>query len=218
MIEFPKSCLREKGNIISQKDLLANKVPSGIVKKLSQVRLTASLSPADLPLVVTKDVPLVNVLTVALKDDKCSPADRLLVMDALDTAIPSPLLFVFASGGVPVAVGGCAKPAGRSPMGGDKLAWRYAQATGPIDFPQGHLSIEALLVALLARMGNLALRPTESLRAFGERFYDARKLRDELSRVKRQIRAEKQTNRIYELAKAKRELESKLKEMEGFGR
>ncbi len=210
MIDFPKSCLRDKGNVIPQKDLLANGVPNRVVKLLSQVRLTASLSPADLPLAATKDVPLVNVITVALKEGKCSSADRVLVMDALDKAIPSPLLFVFTSGGIPLAVGGCAKPAGRTPMGGEKIAWRYAQTTTPLNFPQGLLSIESLLVALLAEMGNVKPRTAETLRNFGERFYAVSRLREDLARVKRKIRTEKQTNRIYELAREKRKMEREL--------
>lgn len=72
-----------------------------------------------------------------------------------------------------------------------------------------------MLTAILAEMGGVAFRMGESLRDFGERLYEANKLRDALARLDRQIKAEKQTNLVYELGKRKRELGGRLAVVSG---
>ena len=210
--KFPNSAKFDR--VVSKSKIYEHAKPTSKVKELfvSQIeKITWSykLSPATINLPASKEVQEIQVFTVSLRTAELS----FEVLQTIDKAIPSPILFVLSYNGKYRYAA-----AYKRPSEADKNKWvvsSYFQSewmnddTEKIELPV-LLNMGALYQAFLKSLSPLSFRKCESLDSLVSRVDQLRVKERDAVKLENRIKKEKQFNRRVELNRTLNELRSEI--------
>lgn len=184
------------------------KLKQQFVDDVQRIRWAYKIGEESVPLAAAEQVDEFQVFEVDLKSTELTDS----VLKAIDTAIPSPIIFELTRPSGEVQVAAARKESG---LRGPKLSsyfrsdWQ-AMTTARRDLPPA-LNLQGLYEAILTSLLAVTGRPGEELSAAIERMTRATQLEREIGTLTRRLRTEPQLNRKIEL---RRELKAKQTELE----
>ncbi|MDC4233164.1 DUF4391 domain-containing protein [Actinomyces sp. B33] len=188
----------------------ARRLREKLVGEVESLTWSRRLSEDSVNLPGTTKVCEIEVLEVVLKGEEVSDG----VLEAIDRAIPHPVVFELRRilGGLEesrqlvVLYGAAGAKAKQRPILGTSWVPTASPRTGlPVA-----LDLEALYVRIAAVLGGQEARAGETIAQYGSRIERIRRLRAEIDRADRRIRAEKQFNRRVELNERRKALAAEL--------
>jgi hypothetical protein len=214
---FPKAAAF--GRMLAKSKIYQHASPTSKVKELfvaqvEKIIWAYKLSPATINLPASDGVQEIQIFTVSLRTGELS----FDVLQTIDKAIPSPILFMLSYNGKYRYAA-----AYKRPSEADKNKWvvsSYFQSewmnddTEKIELPVV-LNMRALYQAFLKGLSPLSVRKGESLDSLVSRVDQLRVKERELIKLENRIKKEKQFNRRVELNRALNELKA---EIEGLKR
>lgn len=184
------------------------KLKQQFVDDVQNIRWAYKISEESVRLAPAEQVDEFQVFEVDLKSAELPDS----VLKAIDTAIPSPIIFELTRPSGEVQVAAARKESG---LRGPKLSsyfrsdWQ-ATTTARCNLPPA-LNLQGLYEAILTSLLALTGRPGEELAGAIERMTRATQLEREIGTLTRRMRTEQQLNRKIEL---RRELKAKQAELE----
>ena len=212
---FPKAAAF--GRMLAKSKIYQHASPTSKVKELfvaqvEKIIWAYKLSPATINLPASNGVQEIQVFTVSLRTGELS----FDVLQTIDKAIPSPILFVLSYNGKYRYTA-----AYKRPSEADKNKWvvsSYFQSewmnddTEKIELPVV-LNMGALYQSFLKGLSPLSFRKGESLDSLVSRVNQLRVKEREAVKLENRIKKEKQFNRRVELNRALNELKAEIKDL-----
>ena len=189
-----------------------SKVKELFVREVGKIRWAYKLSPSTLNLPASDGVEEIQVLTVALKTGTLKHE----ALQAIDKAIPSPILFILEFQGQSRYVATYKRPSES-----DKSKWvvsGYFQTDWMSDDAQRVelpvvLNMGALYQAFLKNMIPLPFRPNETLAELAVRFDRTQIKEREAAKIEARLKKEKQFNRKVEINAELRNIKRQIEEL-----
>jgi hypothetical protein len=219
LYNFPKAAAF--GRMLAKSKIYEHAAPTSKVKELfvaqvEKITWAYKLSPATINLPASDGVQEIQVFTVSLRTGELS----FDVLQTIDKAIPSPILFVLSYNGKYRYAA-----AYKRPSEADKNKWvvsSYFQSewmnddTEKIELPVV-LNMRALYQSFLKSLSPLSFRKAESLDSLVSRVDQLRVKEREAVKLENRIKKEKQFNRRVELNRALNELKQEIRDLKDEG-
>ncbi len=217
LYNFPKAAAF--GRMLAKSKIYEHAAPTSKIKELfvaqvEKITWAYKLSPATINLPASDGVQEIQVFTVSLRTGELS----FDVLQTIDKAIPSPILFVLSYNGKYRYAA-----AYKRPSEADKNKWvvsSYFQSAdyaderrlGKKELPVA-LNMGALYEALLLDLIPVQMRQGENLQQLIDRVEKIRKTENEVKKLESRIKREKQFNRRVELNRMLNELRSEIRSL-----
>ena len=207
------------GRVISKSKIYEHAAPTSKIKELfvaqvEKITWAYKLSPATINMPASDGVQEIQVFTVSLRTDELS----LEVLQTIDKAIPSPILFVLSYNGKYRYAA-----AYKRPSEADKNKWVVSSYFQSADYADERrlekkelpvaLNMGALYEALLLDLIPVQMRQGENLQQLIDRVEKIRKKKNEAKKLESRIKKEKQFNRRVELNRTLNELRSEIRSL-----
>lgn len=188
---------------------VAARVRQYFVDEVQRIRWSFKLSEETVRLRPTRNVSEIQIFSLDLKGPELNPA----VLATIDKAIPKPIIFELNHGDPPreIRMFAAWKPGGSgNPKPGDYTSTEWLTADTERSALPTALDLASLYEALVTPLLPVTVGKTETIEAALVRTDEIRRLRQETTRLEKQMRTEPQFNRRVDL---RRQLKAKTAEL-----
>jgi hypothetical protein len=208
MIEFPSNAaFGKKIPLVQLKKQGLSPRLADLVKSLVWAY---KLSPSTVSLGATEAVKEIEVMDLTLKDACTTARPFAALLSALDTLIPSPLVFrVFDEDGSFREVAFNLKTSGGALTGASEV-FRVFRTAEELPLPAGVVNLESFYKLFAAAVGGLTTSPTETVKELDARHYRLESLRADLADVEKKLCKTAQLDIKYQLSKDKQKLQKEI--------